>query len=51
MLFNISGRTELGGEIWNSICNNYNNFIRYLGDRDIVGGIIYTEEPRYFSDG
>lgn len=49
-LFTISGNREYSDEIWNSICNNINNFTRYLGDRDILGGIIYTDVVRYFKE-
>lgn len=50
VLFNIAGNMQYEGEIWNSICNNVNNFTRYLGDRDILGGIIYAEGVSYFKE-
>ena len=50
VLFTISGTHEYQDEIWNSLCNNINNFTRYLGDRDILGGIIYSEVVRYFKE-
>lgn len=50
VLFTIAGNRQYEGEIWNSICNNVNNFTRYLGDRDILGGIIYAEGVSYFKE-
>jgi hypothetical protein len=37
--------------VWSSICNNINNFARYLGDRDLIGCCVFGEKPRYFSGG